>query len=63
MFKKLGLSVSLVLNGVALSEERVRAQVTKTQMRDRKVTVMVKKTGKISIKLIAGRAYSSVNEG
>ena len=35
--------MSMVLNGVALSEERVRAQVTKTQMRDRKVTVMVKK--------------------
>ena len=42
MFKKLGLCVSKVLNGVALSEERVRAQVTKTQLPDRKGTVVVK---------------------
>jgi hypothetical protein len=32
----------MVVNGVALSEERVRAQVTKTQLRDRKGTVVVK---------------------
>lgn len=42
MFKKLGLCVSKVLNGVALSEKRVRAQVTKTQLPDRKGTVVVK---------------------
>ena len=41
VFKKLGLRVFMVPNGVALSSERVRAQVTKTQLHDHRGTVVV----------------------